>query len=282
MNLDTTFVVLYGKDFPASTIPENTKVEEGKMFKGKKEGVWKVYFSDGKTLKIQGEYTQNKPNGKYTKYYQNGKIKEKGTFTNQHYTDTLVRYFQDGTLECQLIYNEAGELTGTARYYHENGNLALTSKNDENKPIGKTTWYEEDGNIRHQLQYKKNGKVTLLFENENSTAIRIKNNVNGVLSPRVAGPITKDNQFDPNGYNIIYTKHDEIFQIGWFTNGALVEGKTYSYDENGILKKIHVYHNGAYVSEGQINEITAVFNYNLVNLNNTHRRIKANYLIENK
>lgn len=198
------------------------------------------------------EYKQGKPNGKFIKFYENGKPKEKGIFVNNHYYDTLFRYYPNGNLESMVIYNEKGEENGINKYFHDNGNLALEYERNENKIQNKISWYKEDASLKHQVEMKPFGKTKPLFENEDSYTFDNSLVKKKVFSLRIAGPITKDSLFNPNGYNIVYTKHDEIYQMGLFSEGSLVDGKSYQYDENGLLDKILVYKTGKFISYAQI------------------------------
>ena len=47
-------------------------------------------------------------------------------------------------------------------------------------------------------------------------------------------------------------KNDELFQVGKFQNGRLLEGKFYKYDSDGLLLKIEIYKGGKYHSDGQM------------------------------
>ncbi len=74
------YTVYYGRDLPDLNYPKNAKVEEGNLVDDRKEGYWIKYFEDGTSIKLKGEFENNRPNGKYFKYYKNGKLKEVGTF----------------------------------------------------------------------------------------------------------------------------------------------------------------------------------------------------------
>ena len=51
-----------------------------------------------------------------------------------------------------------------------------------------------------------------------------------------------------------YDTNAQIYQDGSFCEGKLCCGKLYVYDEDGLLERIEVYKEGAYVSEGVIEE----------------------------
>ncbi len=250
---DTIYTIVYGKDIQSKEYGALDKVEEGKIYHKKKEGLWISYFKNGKS-KIIAEYKNGIPNGKFQKFYENGKIREKGTFVKNHYSDTLFRYYQNGNSESITVYNEKGEENGVNKFFHDNGNIALVYEREDNKIESLITWYKEDGNLKHQLECSKSGKIKPLYENESSFELENSFGKKKAFSLRIAGPITKDVPFNPNGFNIIYTKHDEVYQIGEFSNGSLIDGKSYQYDDDGLLYKILVFKTGKFISYAQINK----------------------------
>lgn len=249
---DTIYVTYYGKDIPTSNYNPTTKVEEGMLVKGKKEAVWTKYYPDGKTPRLKGYYIADEPSGAYEKYYPTGAIKEKGVFFNHHYIDTLTFYFANGKISCISIYNKFGKQIGTTSHYYDTGNLALTYENKDDKVQGEVTWYTKSGEISSQIIVKKPGHIKPILHNEVAFNANMPKITNGFNAIRVAGPILKDGAFDPNGYNVIYTNQDELFQVGTFKYGSIYNGKMYNYDNNGILKSISIYRDGFYFSEGNI------------------------------
>ena len=248
---DSLHIIIYGKDINSKEFSATDKVQEGVIYKNKKEGTWRTYYNNG-NIKSIAEYKKDIPSGKFLKFYENGKLKEKGYFLNKHYMDSLFRYYDNGALESIIVYNHKGEENGIIKFFHENGNTSLIYEKCDNKIANNISWYKEDGDLKHQVQITPFGKIKPLFENESSFAFDNSLVKKKVYSLRVAGPITKDSLFNPNGYNIIYNKNDEIYQIGLFSNGSLVDGKSYQYDENGLLDKILVYKTGKFISYAQI------------------------------
>lgn len=250
---DTVFMTYYGKDLPNSNYNANTKVEEGILVKGKKEAMWTKYYPDGKTPKLKGKYVSNVPNGPYEKFYPTGVIKEKGVFSNQHYNDTLTYYFPSGKISSISIYDKHGKQLGVTKHFYNNGTLALSYESKEDKVRGDVTWYEKSGVISSQIHIKKQGKVEAIVHNDLAFNSNIPILTKGFNSIRVAGPILKDGPFDPNGYNVVYNKQDELYQVGNFKFGSIYTGKIYNYDTNGLLKSISIYRDGFFFSEGKIN-----------------------------
>ena len=247
---DSVFTTYYGKDLPNSNFNADAKVEEGILVKGKKEAVWTKYYPDGKTPRLKGHYIADEPNGPYEKFYPNGIIKEKGVFFNHHYTDTLTYYFANGTISSISVFNKYGKQIGITKHYYNSGDLALSYELKEDKVRGEVTWYGKTGEMSSKLLINRFGKIKPIFHNEVAFNANMQTIVKGFNAIRVAGPILKDGSFDPNGYNVVYNKQDELFQVGTFKFGSIYNGKIYNYDADGILKSISIYRDGFYFSEG--------------------------------
>ena len=250
---DTVFITYYGKDVPNSNYKPTAKIEEGNLVQGKKESLWTKYYPDGKTPKLKGNYKANEPNGSYEKFYPTGVIKEKGVYSNKHYIDTLINYFPNGKISSIAIYDKHGKQMGITQHYYNSGELALAYEMKENKVRGNVTWYTSSGVVSSQIHVKKPGKIKPIVHNDVAFNSNMPITIKGFNAIRVAGPILKDGPFDPNGYNVVYNKQDELFQVGTFKFGTIYNGKVYNYDTNGILKSISIYRDGFYFSEGKIN-----------------------------
>lgn len=250
---DTIFMTYYGKDVPNSNYNPTAKIEEGNLVKGKKESLWTKYYPDGKTPKLKGYYIANEPNGSYEKFYPTGVMKEKGVFSNKHYTDTLINYFPNGKISSIAIYDKHGKQIGITKHFYNSGDLALAYEMKQDKVHGNVTWYASSGVVSSQIHVKKQGKIKPIIHNDVAFNSNMPIITKGFNAIRVAGPILKDGPFDPNGYNVVYNKQDELFQVGSFKFGTIYNGKVYNYDTNGILKSISIYRDGFYFSEGKIN-----------------------------
>ncbi len=250
---DTIFITYYGKDVPNSNYNATAKVEEGLLVKEKKESLWTKYYPDGKTPRLKGNYIANEPNGEYEKFYPNGTIKEKGVYSNKHYTDTLINYFPNGKISSLAIYDKHGKQIGITKHFYKSGDLALAYEMKQDKVHGNVTWYAASGLVSSQIHIKKQGKIKPIIHNDVAFNSNMPIITKGFNAIRVSGPILKDGPFDPNGYNVVYNKQDELFQVGSFKFGSIYNGKVYNYDTNGILKSISIYRDGFYFSEGKIN-----------------------------
>lgn len=244
--------VIRGKDRPKSGYPTNAIIEEGSYSHGRKTGVWIKYNKDGKTVKLKGNYVNNRPNGNYTRYFSNGKIKEKGTFGDNSYSGELIRYYENGTIAYQATFDDEGHETGTVKHYYENGQLEASYGLKKGKVEGAYTQYNLDGSVRLSCKFSA-GKVT---ETVKKQPVKLTDAHTETISneppPVVTNPITKGVTFFSEGYNKVYNENDEIWLDGNFKAGQLYDGKVYIYNDDGILKKIKIYKEGKFHSFGQL------------------------------
>lgn len=244
--------VIKGKDRPRSGYSADATIEEGTYEHGRKTGVWIKYNKDGKTIKLKGNYVNNRPKGSYTRYYSNGKIQETGSFGDNNYSGTLIRYHANGIIAYKATYDENGKESGTVKHYYENGNIEAEYGLKNGKVDGVYTQYNTDGSVR--LSYKfADGKVTQTIKKESIPPKETKQkDSNDEPPPTVSNPITKGVTFFSEGYNKVYNENDEIWLDGNFKEGQLFDGKVYIYNKDGILKKIKIYKEGKFHSLGQI------------------------------
>jgi antitoxin component YwqK of YwqJK toxin-antitoxin module len=233
----------------------NVKVEEGYYVKGRKEGQWVAYYKDGKKVRLRGNYTNNRPEGDYKRFYENNLLKEVGSFGHSKYKGELLRYHENGNLAYKGNYNNEGQESGLIQYFHENGNLALEYTVKNGKISGELKRYHLDGSMKEKIDFDANGKPSKAQKfapsnNAITTPVVVDKKDN--LPPYVANPKTKGVRFSPNGYNKIYNDNEEIWMDGEFKNGRLWDGKVFDYDNDGILLKVRIFKNGKYHSDGQL------------------------------
>lgn len=228
--------VYLGKDRPETGIPPDGKVEEGNYIDDKKEGVWTKYHDNGITPKLKVEYKNNRPNGYFTKYYANGKLRECGYFVRNQYVDTLQRFFENGNLELFATYDSVGNENGTIRKYNVDGSL-----NCEYEAVHGTIQ-----NAPACAPIHAASKIT--------PEIEVRPVYMSISGDSVGGPVNDrpDARWKESGpFKLCYTDHN-IWQGGTFRYGKLWDGKEYVYDEEGILLKVKIYKNGVYHSDGQL------------------------------
>lgn len=246
--------VYTGKMKPEYGYGKNTTVEEGYYVHGRKEGVWIKYYSDGKTPKIKGNFSNNRPQGDYNRYFKQGNLKERGSFAKDQYKGELIRYHDNGKIAYRGNYNNEGIESGLVQYFHENGVLALEYTVKNGKLSGELKRYNEDGSIREKLTFDDNGKVKShidIVKSAPETKPETEEKTE-VKPPKLTNPNTRGIKFEPNGYNKVYNENQEIWMDGQFKNGQLWDGKVFDYNSDGILMKVRVFKDGKYHSDGQL------------------------------
>ncbi len=98
-----------------------------------------------------------KKQGKWMKYYDNGKMRYKGFFVNDKPTGTFMFYHTNGKVKSVLNYDDNG--FSTTEIYWKNGNNAAKGFYNEKKDRIKN-WkiYSEDGSLASIINYNLSGK----------------------------------------------------------------------------------------------------------------------------
>lgn len=243
--------VFLGKDQPEKGYPIDGKISEGEFIDDRKNGTWIIYFKDGVTPRTRGTFKNNRPDGPFIKYHQNGQIKEQGSFSQRKYIDSLTRFNAEGTKTYEATFNDAGNENGTVTYYHDNGQPELVYTANNGKPKGKATRYWPNGDIKEEIVYAEDGSVaeTSGIIEMTSPAVEISDIADDAKdAPKFDGV----NGFEPNGYNKVFNDDKELWMDGDFKDGQLWNGRLYVYDEDGLLLKVEVYKSGKYHSDGQL------------------------------
>jgi antitoxin component YwqK of YwqJK toxin-antitoxin module len=139
--------------------------ESSKVVQGKKEGIYKLYYPNGK-IKLEAHYSNDICKGYSTEYYNNGKIKYTGNYSGS---------FIQARLECDTCTNKKfifedvnyNKLDIINQYSSDfRKELGAIMKDCDLKksikiPLKIGTWlyYDENGNIQKKMQYKENGDV---------------------------------------------------------------------------------------------------------------------------
>jgi hypothetical protein len=193
-------------DKPQSGIAKTGKVEEGVYLDGRKEGIWTKYHKDGKTPKLKGNYSNNRPEGAFTRFYPNGHIMEQGSFGKNGYKGNLVRYFENGVTSYQAVYNNEGQETGKVQYFHENGKIALEYSMKNGSLMGKVNRYNSQGNLIETFDVSAAGAIANRknFSNQPQPRTPVSSLESMIYPPKIANPRMKGLKFSTNVYNKVY------------------------------------------------------------------------------
>ena len=108
----------------------------------KKDGVWKYYREDG-TLEGKVTYKNDEANGKYEAYFENGKtLYSDGTYINGKKNGIEKEYYMSGKLQSATTYkNDTPEET---IMYYPSGKIYMKQNYNKTHEI---TYYYENGQI---------------------------------------------------------------------------------------------------------------------------------------
>ncbi len=224
------------------------KISEGNYVDGKKEGIWRSYYTDG-SLKSEITYVHGKKYGLAKTYFENGNIAEEGVWLEDKWVNKYKAYYRNGKLSYVWNYNEYGTRSGYQKYYYENGNLKIEGGWVDGKENGIIREYYEDGSLRCEKIFHngKTGKDSITIYEIKEKVILSDSTENDIEKDSVTSHFTEQDSlgiFQGNGYHIFYNKVKDKEKEGFFENGYLIDGKQYFYDEKRRLVKTAIYKDG--------------------------------------
>jgi antitoxin component YwqK of YwqJK toxin-antitoxin module len=240
----------------------NQKVSEGEFKDSKKTGIWKEYYCN-KLLKSKITYTNNRPDGYAIVYHENGKVKEEGEWKNNRWMGVYKLYYPNGQVQQSFNFDATGKRVGKQTYYHENGQVMIEGVWEAGKESGLVKEYYENGDLKSIKDFT--GGV---IDNTKTQTFQPKKPLAPVKELQIPAedlpppPVVKKAEekqnlgkpFDGEGYWQLYNSNKQITKDGIFKHNKFIEGKTYFYDDGGILVRIAVYKGGKYVGDGLIAE----------------------------
>jgi antitoxin component YwqK of YwqJK toxin-antitoxin module len=187
-----------------------------------KQGPWKVYHEDGKTIKYIGQFLNDKPTGKFVYYYESGD------------PSMVVEHKADGVSECKMFHYN-GTLMAAGSYVNKLKEGDWWYFNDEKKTIGKEVY----------ANGLKNGVCYEYFPtaaDEKLKVLRETNYVKG-LAQGVWKQYYKDGKLQTKGnylnglYSgecVWYNAQEKAEMYGYYKDGKK-NGKWRSIDEDGEI-----------------------------------------------
>ena len=240
--------IVKGKHKPEKNYPAEDKIEEGDYKDSRRTGEW-TFFHKGNVPKLKTTFVNNKATGIYTKYFDNGNVKEEGEYRMGRQIGTQKQFFKDGKLKRKQSYNSVGKPHGEVIENWPNGELKMKGNLNNGKKLS-VERRNEDGSLKIKMEFDEEGKPKNVVEGKNEAPKEVVGN--GQAASKPVGTKTKNGEpFKPDGFNMLY-KNDELYQVGKFEGGRLWEGKFYKYDADGLLLKIEIYKGGKYHSDGQM------------------------------
>jgi antitoxin component YwqK of YwqJK toxin-antitoxin module len=246
--------IIFGSKRPNSCYQASQKVEEGKFTDNKKIGQWREYYCNTNPKSVL-TFNNGRPDGPAVMYHDNGKVSEEGIWKNQRWTGIYKLYYPNGQLQHEFNYNTSGKREGKSTYYYENGEVAIEGNFSDGKETGVFKEYYENGETKAVKEYN-GGQINLgslkEFELKNPVEASVKKTKPVAAAVVKTEETTVDNKKSKgplNGHHVLYDKQRRVSKDGEFINNVLVEGKSFIYDDNGILIRIAYFKEGSYAGD---------------------------------
>ena len=201
------------------------------------QGEYLHFFQNG-SIRIQGDFFNNKPTGKWLYYFESGKIKHEVSY----YTDSTsywVYYFENSKKKQEgKVLNHKRDSLWT--YYYEEG--AVLKQGEFHEGLQDKVWnyYYEDGASKAVATYDKgSGTYTEYFYNGElkMSGPVIKNLSNGIWSYYYETGNLKAKGYEADGVKNgrweYYYVNDSLASRGNYVNGAK-QGQWQFYFDNGV------------------------------------------------
>ena len=133
--------------------------EEGTYKNGRKDGVYKEYYSDGTNLQREVPFTDGKLNGVIKTYYTSGKLEsEKGYAMGVEHGVERRYDYQTGQMTSNRNYFEGRQDGPQVSHISSNiGQYVETACFDKGKRVGEYLEVFDDGTLKTKGQYNDNG-----------------------------------------------------------------------------------------------------------------------------
>jgi uncharacterized protein len=192
---------------------------------GRKQDLWKYYFENG-TLKETGSYKDNLKVGAWKYLFMDGKVEQNGSYVAGKPNGDWMWFYPDGSIRKEMTY-ENGEADGTSVEYDEQGNIV--AKGDFVDDLKEGKWVYRYGDVVEDVVY---------FEGEPNGLWTKKDLITGQLlfeGTYAAG--------QENGKFVWYHENGIIYRRGSFVMGVR-EGIWETFTPFGTVDFTIEYQNG--------------------------------------
>lgn len=218
-----------------------TKMEEGFYKDNRKTGVWRAFWCTGK---LKNELVYNSDRSISSKdYYQDGKLKEEGTWNSFGWIGPYKFYHPNGKLYYEWEYDQNGKRTGRQRYYFDNGNIMFDGEWNGGKEAGVIKEYYENGALRSEKTFNDGKLDTLSVKNYAPKETKAQEAKVEPKKEEVKPPVNPELGVIKDGYNKTYNREGKVDREGEFKNAKLIDGKQYFY-KDGKLEKTAIVREG--------------------------------------
>lgn len=250
-----------------------------------KDSLWQSVL-DGKYLKnsvsglpvTEGSYKNNKKDGKWTEYYENGNKKSVINFKDDAINGLATYWSKSGKIigeynySTEIINGKPKEIKhGKQTRYFENGNIAEKSNYNMGKKDGLFEEWYENGNKKNETEFKNdlvNGKNKLWFQNG-----KVQQEMHFIM---VFDSVKKYYKPIYNGKYEVYYDNGNLKTSGNYVAGK-EEGVFTSFFENGQKSKEIIYNNGLITDKltqwHKNGNISQVENYMIIKENDSTKSV---------
>lgn len=123
--------------------PNGAISSQGIFINGKKEGVWRSYYSN-KMLKDSAFYINGKIAGTKMHWYSNGNVADSSVWKEDE-SGVFISWFDNGMPSSGGMYAAGKKLHGKWRFFHKNGKPSAIEAYDKGKLLS-AEYFDESGN----------------------------------------------------------------------------------------------------------------------------------------
>lgn len=141
--------------------------QRGHLVGERREGIWRSYALDGKTITASGEYRNDRRDKVWKFYDGQGRlyltlryrpkpVRTFGFLVLRDYGNEngpYVRYFPDGSVEERGFF-AGGYYQGPVRRDYRNGKPAMSGRYDRDKKVGRWIYYYPEGSVERIEEYR--------------------------------------------------------------------------------------------------------------------------------
>lgn len=157
--------IIRGADKPGRGFCDTCKVEEGRYEHNRKQGKWIKYYPNGK-VKLIYHLVNSRPNGDFEKFFENGNPEERGTFKRNRYVGLFERYYESGCIRVRSNYNQDGKEHGLITYFFnscestsQEGQVEFQFTAVNGVPTDTARRFYPNGDPKEIIRYDSEGKV---------------------------------------------------------------------------------------------------------------------------
>lgn len=214
------------------------------------DGLWIFFNEVGDTL-ARAMYKKGEPEGEFITWYNNHKVKSKGTIRGGQKQGLWLSYYSNGSLKEEENYT-AGKLNGAYKSFHRNGATAETHQYVNAKKNGPAMVHFESGSPRYDLKFQNDLPADKLTEYYPYGKLK---SVTGVRNGKAEGEFTnyhgngqiemkgKMHEGDKDGLCMSYYYDGTLYSKENYKEGKL-HGACEYFHRNGVRSEVSMFDNG--------------------------------------